>query len=296
MKQNRLKEIVKELRAASKMHAGQATEISAHVKDMAKGASRSSFGPAQTIASDVVGFAGNLLKGGAGIAASMLSTTSAQGGQLNNRQLRENNPKATNWSFDQPDDYKTELLDKPKTEKKGAGRSSFGPAQWMIESAEEKAAADIKRGYSYAKMLPMSNEEEEKFYNNPSNLETLTPLLSNKTMAGYQENYQKEKDKKDKMISDGVKAKEKENDVASSQKVINQNQKNIKAPTLKEYAMLTAENVDKNKYVGPPKKKKNTCWKGYVAKGKKKSPSGKKNSDGSVKMVNNCVKISKKRR
>ena len=48
MKQNRLKEIVKELRAASKMHAGQATEISAHVKDMAKGASRSSFGPAQT--------------------------------------------------------------------------------------------------------------------------------------------------------------------------------------------------------------------------------------------------------
>ena len=285
MKQNRLKEIVKELRAASKMHAGQATEISAHVKDMAKGASRSSFGPAQTIASHAVGFAGNLLKGGAGIAASMLSTTSAQGGQLNNRQLRENNPKATNWSFDQPDDYKTELLDKPKTEKKGAGRSSFGPAQWMIESAEEKAAADIKRGYSYAKMLPMSNEEEEKFYNNPSNLDKLTPLLSNKTMSGYQENYQKEEDKKNR-----------KNSLSGSQEIINENQKNIKAPTIEEYARLTAENVDKNKYVGPPKKKKNTCWKGYVAKGKKKSPSGKKNSDGSPKMVNNCVKISKKRR
>ena len=203
MKQNRLKEIVKELRAASKMHAGQATEISAHVKEMAKGASR----------------------------------------------------------------------------------SSFGPAQWMIESAEEKAAADIKRGYSDAKMLPMSNKQEEKFYNNPSNLDKLTPLLSNKTMTGYQENYQKEEDKKNR-----------KNSLAGSQEIINENQKNIKAPTIEEYARLTAENVDKNKYVGPPKKKKNTCWKGYVAKGKKKSPSGKKNSDGSPKMVNNCVKISKKRR
>ena len=48
--------------------------------------------------------------------------------------------------------------------------------------------------------------------------------------------------------------------------------------------------------MGAAKKKKNTCWKGYVAKGKKKSPSGKKNSDGSPKMVNNCVKISKKRK
>ena len=203
MKKGRLKEIVSELQGASKMHAGQATEISAHVKDMAKGASR----------------------------------------------------------------------------------SSFGPAQWMIESAEEKAAADIKRGYSDAKMLPMSNEQEEKFYNNPSNLDKLTPLLSNKTMAGYQENYQKEEDKKNR-----------KNSLSGSQEVIKQNQKNIKAPTLEEYARLTAENVDKNKYVGPPKKKKNTCWKGYVAKGKKKSPSGKKNSDGSPKMVNNCVKISKKRR
>jgi len=34
MKKNRLQEIVKELRAASKMHAGQADEISEHVKDM----------------------------------------------------------------------------------------------------------------------------------------------------------------------------------------------------------------------------------------------------------------------
>ena len=34
--------------------------------------------------------------------------------------------------------------------------------------------------------------------------------------------------------------------------------------------------------------KKNSCWKGYVAKGKKKSPSGK------AKMVNNCVRKKKK--
>ena len=32
------------------------------------------------------------------------------------------------------------------------------------------------------------------------------------------------------------------------------------------------------------------CWKGYKAKGKKKSPSGKKTSSGKIKMVNNCVK------
>jgi hypothetical protein len=38
------------------------------------------------------------------------------------------------------------------------------------------------------------------------------------------------------------------------------------------------------------------CWKGYVAKGKKKSPSGKKNPDGSPKMVNNCVKVGSKKK
>ena len=36
------------------------------------------------------------------------------------------------------------------------------------------------------------------------------------------------------------------------------------------------------------------CWKGYVAKGKKKSPSGKKGKGGKIKMVNNCVKIKKR--
>ena len=40
--------------------------------------------------------------------------------------------------------------------------------------------------------------------------------------------------------------------------------------------------------MGP--KKALSCWKGYVAKGKKKSPSGKKTKGGKVKMVNNCVK------
>ena len=38
------------------------------------------------------------------------------------------------------------------------------------------------------------------------------------------------------------------------------------------------------------KKAKNSCWAGYVAKGKKKSPSGKKTKGGRTKMVNNCVK------
>ena len=36
--------------------------------------------------------------------------------------------------------------------------------------------------------------------------------------------------------------------------------------------------------------KKMSCWKGYEAKGKKKSPSGKKTKGGKTKMVNNCVK------
>jgi len=37
-------------------------------------------------------------------------------------------------------------------------------------------------------------------------------------------------------------------------------------------------------------KKAASCWKGYVAKGKKKSPSGRKTKSGKTKMVNNCVK------
>ena len=36
--------------------------------------------------------------------------------------------------------------------------------------------------------------------------------------------------------------------------------------------------------------KKLSCWKGYKAKGKKKSPSGKRTKSGKIKMVNNCVK------
>ena len=48
--------------------------------------------------------------------------------------------------------------------------------------------------------------------------------------------------------------------------------------------------VAPTKMNSPLKKKKNSCWKGYKAKGKKKSPSGKKTKSGKVKMVNNCVK------
>jgi len=43
--------------------------------------------------------------------------------------------------------------------------------------------------------------------------------------------------------------------------------------------------IDKN---GSPLKA--SCWSGYEAKGKKKSPSGKKTKGGNTKMVNNCVK------
>lgn len=43
------------------------------------------------------------------------------------------------------------------------------------------------------------------------------------------------------------------------------------------------------------RKKKTSCWPGYKAEGKKKSPSGKK-VNGKIKMVNNCVKIGKKKK
>ena len=58
----------------------------------------------------------------------------------------------------------------------------------------------------------------------------------------------------------------------------------------------------KHGYVEPPVKAKkpspfkqrspllvDTCWDGYHAEGKKKSPSNKKTSGGTIKMVNNCV-------
>tara|TARA_R110000765_G_scaffold118238_1_gene212411 strand:+ start:476 stop:619 length:144 start_codon:yes stop_codon:yes gene_type:complete len=41
-------------------------------------------------------------------------------------------------------------------------------------------------------------------------------------------------------------------------------------------------------------KRGDTCWAGYKAEGKKPSPSGKKDKNGKLKMVNNCVKIKKK--
>ena len=43
------------------------------------------------------------------------------------------------------------------------------------------------------------------------------------------------------------------------------------------------------------KKKRPSCWKGYRAAGKKKSHSGKKTKSGRTKMVNNCVKIKKRK-
>jgi hypothetical protein len=44
-----------------------------------------------------------------------------------------------------------------------------------------------------------------------------------------------------------------------------------------------------------PKKKAPGCWKGWVKKGLKKSPSGKKTASGAIKMVNNCIKRKNKK-
>jgi len=44
------------------------------------------------------------------------------------------------------------------------------------------------------------------------------------------------------------------------------------------------------------RRKKTSCWSGYKAEGKKNSPSGKKNPDGTPKKVNNCVKIRKNKK
>jgi len=58
--------------------------------------------------------------------------------------------------------------------------------------------------------------------------------------------------------------------------------------------MKKADQEGKNKNSSPLEKAA-SCWKGYKAVGKKKSPSGKKTKGGKPKMVNNCVKIGKKR-
>ena len=53
-----------------------------------------------------------------------------------------------------------------------------------------------------------------------------------------------------------------------------------------------------NELIGVAKKKKKkspSCWKGYKAMGLKKSPSGK-TKNGKPVMVNNCVKIKKKKK
>ena len=82
MKKNRLKEIVSELQGASKMHLKQSKEIQGHIDSM-KAPTK------QTTPGDVIGFAGNFLKGLGGVAASMLSTTTAYGGQSSPEQQRE---------------------------------------------------------------------------------------------------------------------------------------------------------------------------------------------------------------
>ena len=73
MKKGRLKEIVAELQGASKMHLKQSKEIEEHIDDMGS--------PAKQTIADVASVAGNFLKGAGGVAASMLSTTSAEAGQ-----------------------------------------------------------------------------------------------------------------------------------------------------------------------------------------------------------------------
>ena len=156
MKKNRLKEIVSELQGASKMHLKQSKEIQGHIDSM-KAPTK------QTTAGDVVGFAGNFLKGLGGIAASMLSTTTAYGGQSSPEQQRE----------------------------------------------EMRSHGDLSK-----KEFDRLNAKQDG-----------GPLPFPKTEP--------------------------------------------------------VESVAKARY---------KCWKGYKAKGKKKSPSGKRTKSGKIKMVNNCVK------
>tara|TARA_R100000544_G_C2218361_1_gene55940 strand:- start:39 stop:470 length:432 start_codon:yes stop_codon:yes gene_type:complete len=56
------------------------------------------------------------------------------------------------------------------------------------------------------------------------------------------------------------------------------------------YSRTPKPNKNPLKLITPSSPFEMSCWKGYKAKGKKKSPSGKKTKSGKIKMVNNCVK------
>tara|TARA_R110000868_G_C10371149_1_gene718378 strand:+ start:36 stop:485 length:450 start_codon:yes stop_codon:yes gene_type:complete len=89
MKKGRLQEIVKELKGASAMHLKQSKEIKSHIDDMSKG-------PGKTTMGDVAGYATNFLKGAGGVAASLLSTTSAEAGQNIRSQAQFDKENPTN--------------------------------------------------------------------------------------------------------------------------------------------------------------------------------------------------------
>ena len=165
MKKGRLQEIVKELQGASKMHLKQSKEIDGHIDDMGS--------PAKKTIGDFVSVASNFLKGGAGIAASMLSTTSARGGQLSNRELKAKNPKGKNWSFDQQDDYKTELLNKPKTKFKASpARRGRGDSYKKGELIDETDHEDS--------MYKTTNSPDKLISGTSYNVENVSKIQSDK--------------------------------------------------------------------------------------------------------------------
>jgi len=93
-KKTKIDIIIEELQNASKMHLRQSKELSSHVDDMGS--------PAKQTASDAISMAGNFLKGAGGVAASILSTTSAEAGQKvrSQAQFDKENPANKNIVHD----------------------------------------------------------------------------------------------------------------------------------------------------------------------------------------------------
>ena len=137
-------------------------------------------------------------------------------------------------------------------------RSNLGPAQWDISTQEERDAEALERGYSLAEIFHHKPTRAEQFRNRSSSSRNVrsrsafvpelkeniyspptpkVPLISNESMKNFQKSFLETQYKNKKAES-----------IEEAQVKINENQKNIKAPTLEEYARLTAENIDKNKF------------------------------------------------
>jgi len=163
---------------------------------------------------------------------------------------------------------------------KNKGRSTFGPAQSFMSNIVNDfkpltTKEDLERGYSDItkpmpdveemalardkyknnvdkfggkKALQMQYALEEKterdfLKNNPGYYDVKKPLITTQTMDNFQENYEK------KLLEDA-----KVTGVENASIVINENANNVQGiKSIEEFARLQAQNVDENKYVGPPK-------------------------------------------